>query len=239
MQLGFDLSKAIDSLRRAANEEGAFPPGDPSGRDPALVALSHLHGIEHDRRCTKNPCRLAALCLALHELLQYQSEKPRADVLDEFGVAGASLDAASERLGQATTITGHNGLPALNEGQREQLVQLRADIEQVCAKVEELAGDVILTIWSAQLLQPPGKKAGDLLLRAVWQYLHDGGFTHEEAFELVPTLGTHTKAKDIVRKRIKEPDSRTLSPREVNRELFEPPKVERRRRRRPPPDRSS
>jgi len=232
MELGFDLPKAIESLRQAAVAEGAFSPEDPSGNDPALVALAHMHGIEHERQCLKNPCRLGALCLALQELLQYQSEKPRADVLSDFGIAGAALDSASQRLERAAMTTGWNGKPVCSEAHRDRLVELRREIERVCTQVEQLAEGVILAIWTPQLLQPPDKKRAELLLRALWQHLEDGGFTHEEAFELVPTLGPYTKAKDIVRKRVKESDARSLLPRERHPDLYEPPQVDKRRRRR-------
>jgi len=236
MQLGFDLSKAIDSLRRAAVAEGALLPGDPAGKDPALVALSHVHGIEHERRCHENPCRLGALCLALHELLQFEAERPRGDALGELDSAVASLDAASERVAQAARIIDRVGRPACGEAQRDQLMALTSDIAELCNRVEDLAAGLIVTIESPQLLQQPDRKPSELLLRAVWQHLHDGGFTHDEAFELVPTLGIHTKAKDVVRKRIREPDARSLLQRELHPKLYEPPRVERRRRRRPPPD---
>src|SRR4051812_27323703 len=83
--IGFDLEKAIVTLHREALAAGAVPSAkSPDGIAPEISAQAHLHGIEPPR-CTNSPCRLAGLCLALTELVQYRAEvrglKPVLDAL--------------------------------------------------------------------------------------------------------------------------------------------------------------
>ncbi len=83
--IGFDLEKAIETLHREAMAAGAVPSAKSADSvEPEISAQAHLHGIG-PARCANSPCRLAGLCLALTELVQYRAEvrglKPLLDAL--------------------------------------------------------------------------------------------------------------------------------------------------------------
>lgn len=109
---------------------------------------------------------------------------------------------------------------------------LVARLASLRSGVDGLASGLRSNAWGAQHQQPSARKGSDLLLTAVWQHLDWGGLTYDEIFDLVPSAGTVTKAKDVVRKRVARPNARSMLPRELHPELCEDPKVEKRRRRR-------
>jgi hypothetical protein len=89
--------------------------------------------------------------------------------------------------------------------------------------------------WSPELRQPSTRKHSQLLLTATCQHLAWGGFSNAEILALVPpTTGGGTKLKlDRIRKRISEPNARSVMPNELHPNLGVP--VRRTRDQKPPP----
>jgi hypothetical protein len=230
--LGFDVARAIESLRAAAVARGVFPAGDPRAAWPHMVAEEHLHPMGPDRRCRQNPCSLAGLCLALYELLQHEGElavmKDALAAVRKGKEVASHLDSAIRRLGEVEELVKTTKIPE----RAKEAATLASRISTLRTEVDRFSQGLKPEAWSPQLQQPSTRKGADLLLRAVWQHLDWGGFTYEEAFELVPTLAKVSNPKDTVRDRVKDADARSLFPREEHPDLFEPPRVEKRRRRR-------
>lgn len=241
-QLGFDVAKAIESLRAAAVAAGAFPPTDPRAKLPHMVADAHVHGVGSVGRCRRNPCRLAGLCLALSEILAHELDiaelKPLLDAAVRADEVSVILSRAQKEAAATFRLLKANvDVLQAREGKEsrrvEEALELGRAIVAMRKHAEALAAGLRANAWSKQHHQRTTKKRSDLLLTAVWQHLDWGGLTYGEIFELVPSIGTVTKAKDVVRARVKAPNARSIMPRELHRDLFEPARVEKRRRRRP------
>jgi hypothetical protein len=241
-ELGFDLDAAIPALHHAALEAGAVRVDDPRARDAALTAYAHLHS-DGERRCKEKPCRKAGLCLALHELVQYRAERA---VLGPV-LAASRLSASAKRWVEKEGRELHGAVGALLPGvvaprierafdphARQILLcerpsRLRYLLELLHQELDTYEHDLHALLESPELAQAKGRKPGALLLTAVWQHLDWGGFTYEEIFRLVPSGGASSKIKDIVRKRVKAPNARSLLPIEM---LTDSGGVEKRKRRR-------
>jgi len=70
---GFDLDIAVYNLHAAAIQAGALPERDPQAVSPAFTSMAHDHS-NNLCECTKNPCRIQALCFALAEVVRYREE---------------------------------------------------------------------------------------------------------------------------------------------------------------------
>ena len=244
---GFDVRKAIRALHVAAVAARAFPPRDRRAKKAHLVATAHLHGIEQRRSCTRNPCRLAGLCLALFEVLQYERERkklgPVLDAADTTEEAMALLVSARDR--HATTVKRLNRYAnrrktkwenrSDRDGRRRLQNQARSLVPrffELLTEVDTLARALLAVAWSPQHRQTSRRKRSDMLLTAVWQHLDWGGLTYTEIYELVPSLAVVEDVKDVVRKRVANANPRSLMPRELHPQLREEPKVEKHHRRR-------
>lgn len=199
VQLGFDLPKAIESLRAAAVTAGAFPPTDPRAQSPHHVAEAHVHGVENARHCRRHQCRLAGVCLALSEILIHEADienlKPFFDAAAHADEVSVNLSRAQKGAEAATVLLEANaGALQAGEGEKrtpvEQAVLMVRATAVIRKHAEALAQGLRANAWSKHHQQPRTKKRSDLLLTAVWQHLDWGGLTYEEIFELVPGYGS-------------------------------------------------
>jgi len=250
-ELDFDLKKAIKRLHREALAAGALPKDHPHARSPFAVADAHQHGVG-PVRCAKNPCRLAGLCLALYEVIQYKHDvehlKPVIEaarqteqVRNWLGTSGSEYVAALTKLlkyakkqhahAAASTViprTHEHALLCVQPARvLHRLTALLASLENFDDRLRKIA-------WSRTLHQRSDQRRADLLLQAVWQHLDWGGLTYEEIFELVPSSTKPANVKDAVRDRVRKGrrKARSLFPRELHPKLATPPTVSRARRRR-------
>jgi hypothetical protein len=247
-RVGFDVAKAIRSLHREAIKAGAFAKDDPRAASLAQTADAHLHGIGA-QTCSERPCRLAGLCHALHELVDYQMERegPLYDALiltdevkswlstagrryaialDQWIEYGDQQHAFERKLKTSTALHNHAELC-------ERPRRILSNLQDLAKSLED--ADLRAFFASHELVQASGKKRTALLLTAVWQHMDWGGIAYEEIFKLVPSDGPVSKPKDIVRKRITRAEARSLRPRELHPKL-KPPRVDKRKRRVSPPD---
>lgn len=250
-ELDFNLKKAIKRLHREALAAGALPKDHPLARSPFAVADAHQHGIG-PVRCSKNPCRLAGLCLALYEVIQYkhdvdhlkpvfeaarQTEQVRNWLSTSGGEYVASLSKllkyaekqhAREVAPGGTPGTHHHRLLCV------QPARVLHRMTELVASLEDFDGRLRRVAWSRTLHQRSDQRRADLLLQAVWQYLDWGGLTYEEIFALVPSSTKPANVKDAVRDRVRKGKrkARSLFPRELHPKLATSPTVSRARRRR-------
>ncbi len=232
-QLGFDLEAAMKTLHAEAIKAGAVPEGDHRAVNPLYTATAHLHGVEHDR-CKKSPCRVAGLCHALYELVQFRDEvnvaTPFIAAADETEVMRKAMFEAgiqyaktlerrlvdSEKIHQQETEQepsfqrhNHDVLCVCPE----RIIQLMAELQMLLEvfedKLRSLPG-------SFQLQQSSYSKRSTLLLTAVYQHLRWGGLKYAKIAELVPDeLGKKKGADERVRGRVKGPNARSIVPAEL------------------------
>jgi hypothetical protein len=231
-QLGFDADAALDTLHKEAIKAGAVPQEDPRAGNPMSTAIAHLHTIQSDR-CRENPCRVAGLCHALFELVQYRAQ---ADGAAEF------IEAANET--EVMFEAGSRYLEMLDSLGKKAEEILQREIEQgptferhdhevlcvlprcICQQVTELQRSLELfedklraMPSSFQLQQSSHQKNCTLLLTAVYQHLKWGGLKYAEIAKLVPDDLGRKGADDRVRHRVKEPNARSFVPAELRGKL--------------------
>jgi hypothetical protein len=245
IRLGFDLDTAIYTLHGEAVKAGAVPKEGESAGDPNAIATAHLHELQGPE-CSKRPCRLAGLCHALYELLQYRIERAN------MKTVLVAIE-QTERMRKTVRLARkqyHSGLAALREENEERHRSERNrrlktpghDHDVLCVRpgLVLLAMDALLAsagsmeeglrglLWSPELQQPNDNRASDLLLTAVYQHLHWGGLTYREIAEFVPDNDRRRGAADRARSRVRSADARSLRPRELYRKAEEKAKVDQR-----------
>lgn len=243
--VGFNVQKAIRSLHKTAIRVGRWSSRDVQSVNVELAASAHLHGIASEA-CNEQPCRLAGVCHALTELLDYQAELETPfvsfatlteDVERWLSTTGFEYAQAIERViefgarkhrredewGIAEPLHDH---AALCERPRRVLFALT----ELLQAVEVTKPRALLGI--RQLRQSSRKKRSALLLAAVWQHLDWGGFPYDEIFALVPSDAVVADPGDVVRKQIARAEGRSLFPRDLHRNLRKLGKVDKSRRRR-------
>jgi hypothetical protein len=245
--LGFDLEAAIEALRAAAVRLKVFDIGDPRAGDAFAIAEAHIHH-SGPGQCAESPCRRAGVCHALAEILQYKLESerlaPLARVADLSHQARAWLDGVGHAYGQALAellefvAAAPVNTPPLSPN--SELVSERP--ERILRSLTEILSDtdgyeeaVRTLFWSPELRQVGRNKRSQLLLTATWQHLAWGGFSNSEILALVPptTAGGRVLKLDRIRKRIDEPNARSVMPVELHPDLGV--RVRRSRSERPPP----
>lgn len=250
-ELDFDLKKAIKRLHREALIAGALTKDHPLARSPFAVADAHQHGVG-PVRCAKNPCRLAGLCLALYEVIQYKHDvehlKPVLEaarhteqVRNWLGTSGSEYVAALTKLRKyAEKQHGREVAPGGTPGTHNhrllcvQPARVLHRMTELLASLKNFDDRFRRVAWSRTLHQRSDQRRADLLLQAVWQHLDWGGLTYEEIFELVPSSTKPANVKDAVRDRVRKGKrkARAFLPRELHPKLATPPTVSRARRRR-------
>mgnify|MGYP003471653554 FL=1 len=236
---GFNVDGAIKRLQQEALKEGATadPGCDPA--DPYAVALPHVlaHGIqENGPRCATPKCKLAGLCFALLESLEYRREATCPTARSLLVLRDLSSDAHAELTTRAIAFV-NEGLPAIEPllaayrfalkhglAQRAEwiltklkewgrIVELQA---QLLAASGALSEDICEPIARPELLKraTPGRSA-DLLLTSMYQHLSYGGYSPREAGALVrDSLGG--KYTNRVRNRMNAPDARSIVPADLS-----------------------
>ncbi|HVY31030.1 MAG TPA: hypothetical protein VHB79_30955 [Polyangiaceae bacterium] len=231
--LGFDLDAAIEALKAAAARLKVFDVGDPRAGDASAIAEAHIH---HDGpgRCVESPCPRAGVCHALAEILQYKRESERlvtlARVADLSHQARTWLDGTGHAYGQAlaelleSVAAAPADTPPLSPN--SELVSERPAriLDSLTAFLSETEGyeDALRDLfWSPELRQVGRNKRSQLLLTATWQHLAWGGFSNPEILALVPptTAGGRALILDRIRKRIDEPNARSVMPVELHPDL--------------------
>ncbi len=236
IDIGFNLDDAISRIHAAALEAGAVPPDDGRAKDPAHTAEAHLHSVDPGGRCSRSPCRVAGLGLALHEMTQFRAEL---ETLAPFRLAAVStheLLGAFRAVG-ADYLTGlleHGKAAHRFEGQIDasvathdhdllciRPVRILLKLADVFKELKEFDGKLREVFWSAELQQPGGKKRGARLLTAVCQHLYWGGVSYKEIHELAHGQSGNNGVADKIRMRVGSPDARSLFPRDhlVERDL--------------------
>lgn len=229
---GFDLDLAVYNLHAAAIHAGALPERDPQAASPAYTSMAHDHG-NNLCECTKNPCRIQALCFALAEVVRYREESRvlapfidaadrtanmrrdlrklvsrYAPVLDWFDQQSIEEHRLERDFGPRLQRHFHEVLCVLPKDIRESLGGLHVVLDQL----EQLEGKLRGIPWSFSLQQPNRAKRAKLLLTAVYQHLRHGGLTYAEIAALVPDdLGTNN-ADERVRKRCMERNACSVLP---------------------------
>jgi hypothetical protein len=254
--VGMDLEVAIRTLHREAVAGGVFAAGDPRTADPWATARAHLHPFGRGEPCTTNPCRLAALCLALFEVLQHQSEAQGLTALLDAAAKTEStwtwLRTDGHRYVEALTTLSAYGKDRHRFEHAHGLGVQAHDHDTVCVRPQQIIGVLVVLLralegfgdallespWSNELRQHGRRpRSSHLLLRAVCQHLRWGGFTYGAIATLIPDGNGPRGAAERVRKRVAMPDARSLFPRELHPdfEVEERPRRARRRvnRRRP------
>jgi hypothetical protein len=238
---GFDVVAASDALRAAAIAEGAtVPKGAPN---PLFVAVQHagLHGVSNEHRCTKRPCRLAGACFALWEVLDYRELTERAPEIvaaaDACERLRATLVPHLRKNGPPVYKPADVALTALVEASNARDAARKRGDRTVSAiphdVLDHWTREVAIAYWALtealkgydaamrslvttrELQQPSGAKRSGLLLRAICQHLHWGGFTWKEIAELVPDADGENESEfavDRARHRYRLEDARSKYP---------------------------
>jgi hypothetical protein len=245
--LGFDLEAAIEALRAAALRLKVFDIADPRTGNAFAVAEAHLHH-SGPGRCDESSCRRAGVCHALAEILQYKLESERlgtlARVADLSHQARVWLDGAGHAYAQAlaellefvAAAPANSPLLASNrELVSERPARILRSLMAILSDSEGYEDAVRNLFWSPELRQVGRNKRSQLLLTATWQHLAWGGFSNPEILALVPptTAGGRVLKLDRIRKRIDEPNARSVMPFELHPDLGV--RVRRSRSERPPP----
>ena len=234
---GFNVSAAIDALHHEALALGDEPTLGGNHSDPYFIATGHvyLHGVQANGvRCTKSPCQLGGACHALYELLEYQREStsPRIHALLEMQQvterAWADLRDHTALMADSTTAVLRSVLEQHHQEEALRSPGLLHDHALICERplqivqqmyallhtLDDYAHDIRIPIISRELGQPVSLKPSALLLTAVYQHLHWGGFTYRRAGELVRD-GVGGNPAGRVRSRVDSADARSILPRDV------------------------
>lgn len=115
---------------------------------------------------------------------------------------------------------------------------LRA-LTAMVAETEGYEAAVRNLFWSPELRQPSNRKPSQLLFTATCQHLAWGGFSNAEILALVSltTAGSRKLKLDRIRKRIDEPNARSVMPNELHPERGVP--LRRTRDQKPPRKRAA
>jgi hypothetical protein len=94
----------------------------------------------------------------------------------------------------------------------------------ILSETEGFEGAVRNLFWSPELRQPAGNERSQLLLTATWQHLAWGGLSNPEILALLPptTFGGRELMLDRIRKRLNEPNARSVMPVELHPDLGVP-----------------
>jgi hypothetical protein len=247
LDLGFDLEAAITSLVAMAVRLRVFDERDPRACDSFALAEAHIHH-SGSGSCIERPCRRGGVCHALADLVAYKRESEQlgtlvrvADLthpvrmwLDGDGHAyGRALAGLLEAVQAAPAGTGP--LSWSKELVSERPARILYLLMAILSETEGYEEAVRDLFWSRALRQLGGRKRSQLLLTATWQHLAWGGFSNTEILALVPptTSGGRAQKLERIRKRIDEPNARTMMPNELHPALGVP--VRRTRSQKPPP----
>lgn len=245
--LGFDLEAAIKSLVAMAVRLQVLDVGDPRAADAFALAEAHIHHSGAGT-CTESQCRRGGVCHALADILVYKRESeqlgpllraaelthPVRTWLDRDGHAyGQALADLLESVQAAPAGTALRSLS--RELVSERPARILYSLMAILAETEGFEDAVRDLFWSRELRQPGGRKRSQLLLTGTWQHLAWGGFSNTEILALVPptTPGGRASKLERIRKRIDEPNARTMMPNELHPDLGVP--VRRKRTQKPPP----
>lgn len=245
--LGFDLEAAIESLIVAAVRLKVFDDGDPRAGDGFAIAEAHMHH-SGPASCVVSQCRLGGVCHALAEILTYKRESEQLSTLvrvaelthqvrtwlDRDGHAyGQALAELLEVVEVASAKT-----PPLAKNKdlvSERPTRILTSLMAILSETESYEDALRNIFWSPELRRPSRLGRSQLLLTATWQHLAWGGHSDSEILALVPptTAGGRKLKLDRIRKRIDEPNARSVMPNELHPNLGVP--VRRSRSEKPPP----
>lgn len=247
----FDVDTAIANLGREALRLGATPSLGCDPNDLYRLSFQHvlLHSVQHQvasfdpcqadakpayqpaERCLKRPCRLGAVCFALHELLQYKRELQSplaqaiiatmntahklwplfreqiltfAPIVRELVQSNKELHEWEEKFGAPGSLHNHRLMCIVPRDILKHCVQA---LEQMKTLDDELPAQ----IEAAELAQIPFGNRRALLLTAVAQHLRWGKLSHPEIMRLVPD-GLNDDKGERVRQRARAANARTLLP---------------------------
>lgn len=234
--LGFDVEAAIHALKAAAVHLQVIDAGDPRAGDEYAIAEAHIHH-NGPQRCTESPCRRGGVCHALAEILAYKLEFERLGTLRRVAELTHQVRARLEGeghaygMGLAELLEFAEGdlartIPAFQNKEvvLERPTRILRALTELLSATEGYEAAVRDLFWSPELRQSSTRKRSQLLLTATCQHLAWGGFSNAEILELVsPTTAGSTALKlDRIRKRIDEPNARSVMPNELHRDLGVP-----------------
>jgi len=226
-----EVSRAENSRRAAASDE-AF-----AWATAAMMANIHapFHGIPYQTdseppqpRCDVSPCRVSGASFALLELhtLACEETAPARGIADDLAELARQLHHLAPQVANL-----QNAIDLENQRDAELAKRLRIAeapwndcitvlriVEPLANLIDGLTARVRDRLSSNELrLARPGTRGRpkNWALTALWQHLAKSGFSHREIAELVPdnNLIRGDEARiDRVRKRVAEPDCRSLRP---------------------------